>query len=553
MSRTDPETCPAELPNWCAQRHWSIFWILIVCSLALVTGRTLIVENHRASDDTPFFSANDRSRWCTVRSLGDRSTYEIDFVSETTRQRDPDTIRWDTIDKVRHRGRDGQMHYYSSKPPLLPTLVAWKYKLLNSVTGWRIETDTFLVVRILLVVVNVIPWGIYLWFVARMINSVPVRDWTRYYVLACAGFGTFVSTFAISLNNHLPATFCVMISLYLLSEIWRKKDLHWCYFATAGLLAAFAAANELPALAFFACAGLMCLIRSATKTTLAFLPAAGLVAVAFFATNYAAHDQWRPAYAHRADGKAVSTIEGDFSGSLNKGILPPEIRDAVTDEFELQLGLVEPGKWPGTPKELTRWVVRDPVLTTQFAIVTQDQSTFEILAWNNWYDYPGSYWLSSNDKKSEVDRGQDSFELYLFHMLFGHHGIFSLTPIWLLSLAGMLALMFGAKLGGGFQMRWLGLMGIALSIIVIAFYATRPVIDRNYGGVSCMLRWLMWLTPIWLVSMLPIVDWLAKSKTGKAFCYGLLFVSTLSAFYPLNNPWVHPWLYEIWEMSGLPR
>ena len=117
----------------------------------------------------------------------------------------------------------------------------------------------------------------------------------------------------------------------------------------------------------------------------------------------------------------------------------------------------------------------------------------------------------------------------------------------------MLALLFGAKLGGGFQMRWLGAMGLALSIVVIAFYATRPVVDRNYGGVSCTLRWLMWLTPIWLVSMLPIVDWLAKTKTGKAVCYVLLFVSALSAFCPLNNPWVHPWLYEIWGITGLPR
>jgi hypothetical protein len=86
------ETCPAELPNWCAQRHWSIFWILIVCSLALVTGRVLIVENHRSVDDTPFFSANDRSRWCTVRALGDQGVYEIDFVNEKNESQSFDNL-----------------------------------------------------------------------------------------------------------------------------------------------------------------------------------------------------------------------------------------------------------------------------------------------------------------------------------------------------------------------------------------------------------------------------------------------------------------------------
>ena len=48
--------------------------------------------------------------------------YEIDDVIEI---RDPNTRRrtWYTIDMVRHRGADGKQHYYSSKPPLLPTLV----------------------------------------------------------------------------------------------------------------------------------------------------------------------------------------------------------------------------------------------------------------------------------------------------------------------------------------------------------------------------------------------------------------------------------------------
>ena len=62
----------------------------------------------------PFLSANDRSRWCTIRALVEHGTYEIDAITAQP--------RWDTIDKVRHRNRDGQQRFYSSKPPLLPTL-----------------------------------------------------------------------------------------------------------------------------------------------------------------------------------------------------------------------------------------------------------------------------------------------------------------------------------------------------------------------------------------------------------------------------------------------
>jgi hypothetical protein len=179
---------------------------------------------------------------------------------------------------------------------------------------------------------------------------------------------------------------------------------------------------------------------------------------------------------------------------------------------------------------------------------------FELREWKNWYDYPGSYWLDVNaDGKSEVDRGQASQSLYAFHVFFGHHGIFSLTPIWLLGFAGMFSLMCGAKMAGRFQMRWLGLMGVTLSAVVITFYLIRPPMDRNYGGVTSALRWLFWLAPIWLVSMLPVVDWLGKTKWGQAICYCLFAISAISALYSMNNPWVHPWLYEVWEMTGLPR
>lgn len=553
------ETCPAELPNFCAKRHWSIFLILIVCSVAMVTGRVMTVRNHSARGDSPFFSANDRSRWCTIRALGDEGSYEIDDVI-----RRDQSIDWDTIDKVQHVGRDGRMHYYSSKPTLLPTLLAYGYRALKSVTGKGLESDPLFVVRVMLILVNVLPWAVFLYFLAKTINAVPVRDWARYYVLACAGFGTFLSTYCNTLNNHLPAAVSVMIALYLISVIWQKEKTHWAWFFACGLFAAFAAANELPALAFFAFVGLLCGIKSPPKAILGFGAGAILVGVGFFGTNYLAHGQWKPAYAHRGDGEMVASVTGDFWESLDRDVLPVEIRNAAAQQFDFTDLRVEQDGWPSTPSSQRRWVVRDRVSATQFAIVNQAvapgdgdpfTSEYEIRKWGNWYDYPGSYWSRDNEhRKSAVDRGQPQLDLYAFHVLFGHHGIFSLTPIWLLSLGGMIALVFGAKIAGRFQMRWLGWMGLSISVVVLAFYIFgRPPMDRNYGGVTSGLRWVFWLAPIWLVSMLPVVDWLARTRKGQFICFVLLAMSAMSAFYSLENPWVHPWLYEIWDWTGLER
>ncbi|MEL7496802.1 MAG: hypothetical protein AAFN77_04285 [Planctomycetota bacterium] len=504
----------------------------------------------RAGSDTPFYSANDRSRWATIRALGDDETYIIDSVIFADEE-----IRWDTIDKVRHLGEDGKFHFYSSKPPLMPTILSGLYRVVHQFTGWTLRDDTSAVVRTMMLLFNGGGWFLFLYFCASLINAIPVRDWTRYYVLACAGFGTFLSTFAISLNNHLPAAICVMAALYYVAEIWRREQAPSWMYALCGLFSSLAVANELPALSFLAFAGLFCLLKSYRQTLTSFLVPILLVTSGFFYTNYLAHGTFSPAYAHRSDGNVEATATGAFADELNDGRFPKELQEVAKNAFEFSLPVVEQDGWPSTPDEINRWVVRDQIGSTQFAIQNVSGSDeYTIHAWKNWYDYPNSYWSKTNDaKKSEVDRGQASIEVYAFHLFFGHHGIFSLTPIWLLAFAGMVALAGGIKLAGRFQMKWLGWMALAITAAVILFYLRRPEMDRNYGGVTSGLRWVFWLAPIWLACMLPVVDWLASSKWGKAVCYVLLLASILSAGYSADNPWVQPWLYEIWDLTGIDK
>lgn len=546
-----------DLQQICTARHWSIYWLLIFCSLAMISGRVMTL-NHDADPygmskaDAPFFSANDRSRWCTVRSLGDHGKYEIDDVISDPGNR----FNWDTIDKVMHVGSDGQLHAYSSKPPLFPTIVAGLYQVIKQLTGKTITEDTTFVVRTILFLVNVVPWALYLWFLAKLLELIPARDWAKYFVVACAGFGTFLSTFSITLNNHSIAAVSVVAALYGLTRIAMGNKANK-YFWLVGFAAAFATANELPALSFLAFAGVVCFVKSPVRTILGLVPAAAVVAAAFFGTNYLAHDDWRPPYAHRGDGAKFAELRGDFEDQLSKGDLPKELLSAADGRYDILNMTVEPAMWPGWGVSATnftaakRWIAKNDRLQ-QFTIVKVEDvenPKWQLHEWDNWYDYPGSYWLTTNQQKSNVDLGQTSREVYAFHILFGHHGIFSLTPLWLLSLAGMFVLLFQSR----FQMRWFALMTIVISVVVVAFYIERPAHDRNYGGWTSGLRWLFWLAPLWLVSMVPIVEWLGKSSRGRMCCYGLLLISALSASYSLGNPWVHPWLFEIWDLSGLPK
>jgi len=165
-----------------------------------------------------------------------------------------------------------------------------------------------------------------------------------------------------------------------------------------------------------------------------------------------------------------------------------------------------------------------------------------------WYDFQyrragkvvDSYWKATT-AKSAIDRGEPSIPTYAFHVLIGHHGVFSLTPIWLLSLAGiaMTLLRPGAATRGGVP---LAMSILACTVVCLAFYVTRPLEDRNYGGMATGFRWALWLAPLWLASMLPAADGLAQTRIRRIVAAVLLGLSVLSASYPTWNPWTQPWL-----------
>lgn len=510
-----------------------IMALLIVASTGLMTGRILSVSNAKA--DWPFFSANDRSRWCTIRALVDEDTYEIDEVIQTP--------GWDTIDKVQHEGRDGKQHSYSSKPPLYPTILSGQYWLIRRASGVSLLERPFYIVRLMLVLTNVLPMILYLSLIAAIVERYGQTDWGRIYVVAAAAFGTMLTTFAVTLNNHLPAAVSVALTLWATSKILREEKTPLWVFALAGLGAAFAAANELPALSFLAAISLILLWKSFVRTLLVYLPAVAVVVAGFFGTNYLAHDDWRPPYFHRRDGEVLTQIDASLADTLDRGVVPPMIIEKLENKTDFSADVAVEIRQPGD-----RWVLIDLESERRLALVREGDNEKEqriaVRAWDHWYDYPGSYWLRSD--KTGVDAGERKQGIYAMHMTVGHHGIFSLTPIWILSFVGLGWLVIEKR----YSLRWIALMIIALSLICIAFYIARPQNDRNYGGISCCFRWMLWFAPMWLLAMLPVVDFMAARRSTRILASILLVLSVASATYASINPWQHPWLYRYWEYLG---
>jgi glycosyltransferase involved in cell wall biosynthesis len=421
----------------------------------------------------PFLSANDRSRWLTIRALVERGGFAIDdLVVEPG---------WDTIDAVVHPDASGRMRLYSSKPPLLSVLCAGPYWLLARATGWTLGDHPFEMGRLLMVLYGLVPLLVTIFFTCRLVDRIGTTDWGRIYGAALIAFGTFLTTFAVVLTNHLPAAACTAASGWLLYRIRCDGLRSWAAFAAGGGTAALAAAFDLPALAW--CGAVLALLAAADlrRGLCAAVPAAALVAGAAVGTNWLAHGTPLPPYAHRATG-----------------------------------------------------------------VATDGQA--------NWYDYSitlpngrvlESYWRNPQGQ----DRGEPSAARYAWHALVGHHGIFSLTPAWLLAIPGLIALA-SRRGGNGAGMRGIARAIAAVSAVVILFYLARPPLDRNYGGMTSGFRWVFWLSPLWAASVVPAADALGRSRAGRWLALALLGLSVVSVSYPTWTPWTQPWLQRWLEHAG---
>ena len=163
------------------------------------------------------------------------------------------------------------------------------------------------------------------------------------------------------------------------------------------------------------------------------------------------------------------------------------------------------------------------------------------------YEYYGSYWTTPLEM-DYFNKAREPYAVYLFHMTLGHHGVFSLTPIFVFSVIGALRLMFGPAHRG--RMRAVAWMTMVLTIALLAFYAWNPK-ARNYGGSTQGLRWLFWLIPFWLVTLPPGVEGGQDRRWLRWLSLTAVAVSVVSVGYALRSPWSHPWILDGLEQSGV--
>jgi len=442
--------------------------ILILAATGLIFASILKAE--------PLQSANDRSRWATVWSLVERGTFQIDEVDSYA--------KWSTIDKVRYRTNKSEpWHFYSSKPPLLSVIAAGLYAAERWTLGYGLFNDTALVTRLLLLILNGLPF----WFLLRSLcrclilldASLPVRM----FVLAVAGFGSMLNPYLTTLNNHTPAAATAMFAITVAVEILMNRRRaetavnsasemratlnstgRGRLFVLLGFFASLTCCFELPAALLGVLSFVLALVIDRRLTLMRYVPAAAIPLAAFFITNWMATGGVKPFYS------------------------------------------------------------------------TYGSETYI-------YEHNGipSYWTNPRD----LDANQETPLVYLFHCVFGHHGLLSLTPVLCLSVCGWFITLRRSE---NAVRQWIILAGAVLTVITLAFYLTRPQ-NYNYGGNSVGLRWMLWLSPFWWLALVPVIERL-KTRSTTVIAGLLLLVSITSVSWSLQRPWKSSWLYEQMQTAG---
>ncbi|MBA2603130.1 MAG: hypothetical protein H0U94_06045 [Acidobacteria bacterium] len=436
----------------------TVYGLLLLVAASLICARILTVPGA--------FSANDQSRWATIRALVENGSYSIgsrEYLANGS-YRDLGIIaqpEWETADVVLHpeTGR-----FYSSKPTLLPTLLAGEYWFIRNLLNLNLRRDRLAVSRIILFTINLLPFVIYLLLLSRIADRLGTTDWARLFVFATAAFGTFVSGFLGSLNNHTVAAAGALFAVYHCLSIHLDEDRRPARFLLAGLFAGWTVCNELPAAGLVLGLMLWLLWLSPRDTLRYALPALALPVGVYLFTQYLAVGSIVPTYARE-----------------------------------------------------------------------------------QWYRFEGSYW----GNPVGVDRADEHVLLYAFHLLVGHTGILSLTPMFVAGWIGMVrsALHEDGNVGRvASARRVLGCLTLALTVITFVFYVVRT---HNYGGITAGARWFIWLMPLWLLTMLPELDRWAADGRRRAVAAVLLAFSIGTANHALVNPWQPSWLFNWFTELGL--
>lgn len=180
-----------------------------------------------------------------------------------------------------------------------------------------------------------------------------------------------------------------------------------------------------------------------------------------------------------------------------------------------------------------------PLAVTEAYYYVQTGSLLPVYLQNELYHYPGSIW----NNPEGLDKLNDLRWLYFFNITFGHHGLFSLTPLLLLGVAGLWT-MLRDKTTIGRPLMW-GMTVAFLMTFVYVLWRT-----NNYGGTTIGIRWCIVGMPFLAWAGWRVYSKLSTSISGRIVFLILLILSAIPVLQALYWEAFIPSYLERWMLGN---
>ncbi|MFK8115203.1 MAG: hypothetical protein AB8B91_23575 [Rubripirellula sp.] len=397
--------------------------------------------------------------------------------------------------------------------PLTPYsgLAAGAYKGLQRVFRLTLRSDPLITSRLILAMLNLPLLILLLTTTIDSIDRVGRGNWARYSGILAACFATMFLPLVSSLNHQLPAAAATSLVLWIylvvaerLEESRQVPPRTW---VIAGVSAAFAVMFQILAAPMLI--AWVVLFRQLDREIAT--PVIGGVAIALgcFAATWLIGDGLLSRGTQRAAEPELEVVAA-FESPLTKPDLSiaKRVRKELTQQQlasaaeELVILAVDQSHWTVEVQQKHYTLVRQ---IDEWQLLKQNDDVIRLA--------PA---VSESDTASSVTSKPSSIAV-LFHGVIGHHGWFSLTPIWLLVPFAVV----GGFTFGPTDYRRLAIAVAVVSLVALVIVGAMMIVDGGYRFPTE----LIWLTPLWLLMLTPLLEDLGKSLQGKSLVLVLLTLS----------------------------
>lgn len=189
----------------------------------------------------------------------------------------------------------------------MSVIVAGFYAAERWTLGYGLFNDTAFVTRLLLLIVNGLPFWLMLRSLCRCLLLLGASLSGRMFVVGVAGFGSMLNPYLSTLNNHTPAAAAAMLAITAAVEILTiaqratissdDSGRQGRLFTALAFFASLTCCFELPAALLGILSFALALMLNRRLTLTRYLPAAAIPLAAFFITNWMATGGVQPFYA----------------------------------------------------------------------------------------------------------------------------------------------------------------------------------------------------------------------------------------------------------------